>query len=229
MISIEPFVYFNKVIIEDVNKVREFFIKLQKKAQKNEGFFGLEFSDISVKIFYRRLISSFDISIDIENDKMMTEEASKIVNAEIILNLENETLIIWGRPNIIKYLNTYFQGEKYFSIINRQVDFQTFFNCFNKSTTVIREVSFKDIKVLDKYISVATLSTANSNDALYLIKNLGAKVAKIKLLYMARSNDSIEIDLNLEEAEIKLNINSINKIFIEELKELINNLEIFGV
>ncbi|MEC3196139.1 hypothetical protein P9Z84_26085 [Bacillus cereus] len=225
MLNLEPFVYVNKIVVNDIDKVREYFEKLLSQKSSTEGYHSLESSEEIIAINYYRVINTFDFSFDKENNKIVSEETPKIMNAELRLNLENKTLIVWGKPSIIKFINKILQGEKPFDIKSSGFDFECFYENFSKCKTDITEVAFNEIKVLNKYIPVATLSMTNNNDALYLVGNLGAKVSRVKIKVYSKAEEFVELDTNLEQGTIKLDFQSIDKNFIEDIKETINNLK----
>lgn len=227
--QIEPYVYINKVLIQDKVKVQEFFQNLEDESatsKEKEGYYGFETTDDLLSLNYYRMKNTFDFSIDDKTNEIVSDKTPELFKAEIQLNFIKNILIVWGRPYIIKYLNTQFQSDKYFNILNEKVNFYDFYKNFDSNECNINEVSFKDIKVLDKYISVATLTTASNKDALYLIKELGAEVSTVKLKIVSVENDIAMLDINLEDGVIKLNIPTANKFFIENIKDQINNLDI---
>ncbi len=226
MLNLEPFVYVNKIVVNDIGKVREYFEALLQRRNSTEGYHSLESSEEIIAINYYRVINTFEFSFDKENNKIVSEETPKIMNAELRLNLENGTLIVWGKPSVIKFINKVLQDEELFQVKSNGFEFEDFYKNFSECKTEITEVAFKDIRVLNKYIPIATLSTTSNNDALYLVENLGAKISRVKVKVFSKDEDFVELDTNLEDGIIKFNFQVIDKVFIDDIKEKINNLKL---
>lgn len=226
MLNLEPFVYVSKIVVNDIDKVRGYFEKLLSQRSSTEGYHTLESSEEVIAINYYRVINTFDFSFDKENNKIVSEETPKIMNAELRLNLENETLIVWGKPSVIKFVNKILQDEELFQVKSNGFEFKSFYKNFSDCKTEITEVSFNDIRVLNKYIPVATLSTTSNNDALYLVENLGAEVSRVKIRIFSKDDEFVELDTNLEDGIIKFNFQVIDKVFIEDIKEKVNKLKL---
>ncbi|HDR8434264.1 TPA: hypothetical protein QC285_004068 [Bacillus cereus] len=226
MLNLEPFVYVNKIVVNDIDKTREYFEKLSLQKNSIEGYHILESSEETIVINYYRVINTFDFSFDKENNKIISEETPRIMNAELRLNLETKTLIVWGKPSVIKFINKILQDEELFQVLSNRLEFDNFYESFSKCKFEIMEVSFNDIRVLNKYVPTATLSTTSNSDALYLVKNLGAEVSRVKIKIFSKNDDFVELDTNLEDGIIKFNYQVIDKVFIEDIKEIINNLKL---
>ncbi|MGC9298970.1 hypothetical protein [Bacillus cereus] len=226
MLNLEPFVYINKIVVNDIDKVREYFEKLLLQKNNTEGYHTLESSEEIISINYYKVMNTFDFSFDKQNNKIISEETPKIMNAELRLNLENQTLIVWGKPSVIKFINKILQDRELFQVKSNGFEFESFYKNFSECKTEITEVAFNDIRVLNKYIPVATLSTTSNNDALYLIGNLGARVSRVKIRIFSKEDEFVELDTNLEDGVIKFNFQVIDRVFIEEIKEKINKLKL---
>ncbi|RIW35644.1 hypothetical protein D3H55_07100 [Bacillus salacetis] len=227
MVSLEPYVYFSKVNINDYLNLPKFFQSLLELNFNNkEGFFGYEELENSYVIRYFKVINSFELAFDSTKEKIISEETPKIIKGEIRLNCITETMIIWGVPKLIKSINNIFKLPKPFELMDSSLDFKGFYRQLSQDSSNITEITFKDIKISNKYIPLATFATTNSNDALELISSIGAQLINTKVeLFSSTGEDHIEMDINLKESFIKLHYSSISQIFIEEVKDLVDNLE----
>ncbi|WP_411787437.1 hypothetical protein [Halobacillus rhizosphaerae] len=227
MISIEPFVYFKKISIINLEEMIEYFKQLESNTTNHtEVFYDFESSMESMKVSYFRKVNSLDLSVDSSTQEIIPEHSPNILRSEIIINFSNETLIVWGRPNIVKFLNVHLNNNPYYKIFDKTIDFYSYFDNFNIFDPEITEVSFNDINVIGKYISTASLTISNTTDALFLINNLGAKVSKVRVKLYSKQNDFVELNTDLEKGIIKLNLPIANKVFIEDIKSEINNLKL---
>ncbi|MFT4407466.1 hypothetical protein ACMXY3_25635 [Bacillus cereus] len=224
--NFEPCVYVSRILVNNLDKTREYFEGLSLQKNNTEGYHILESSEETIVINYYRVINTFDFSFDKEKNKIVSEETPKIMNAELRFNLETKTLIVWGKPCVIKFINKILQDQELFQVISNELEFDNLYRNFSKCKSEITEVSFNDIRVLNKYIPNATLSTTSSSDALYLVKNLGAEISRVKIKIFSKYDDFVELDINLVDGIIKFNYQVIDKVFIEDIKEIINNLKL---
>jgi hypothetical protein len=164
---IDPYVYIRKTESEP-RKIITYFENFIKNGSKDEGFIDLEYSSEILRVTYYKVLSSIDFIYDKTQDKVLTDQVNKVVTAKISLNPKKKTLLIWGRPSSYKsIMHLLYQGEV--SIEKYILDYKALLNSFNKYTYQILRISFRDLNVMDTFVSVATFELLNNNDANNLI------------------------------------------------------------
>lgn len=225
---IEPYVYLNRITVQD-NKALYTYLESLIKNNTNidEGFYDLDISYNLSVIQYYKIINSLDFSFDSENKKVISEEISKAIKSEIRFDLKNETMLIWGRPKIISSINKILQGPKPFKIQKLTIDFKTLYNQLPSVNLRIKEISFKDINIKNKYIPLVKLTTVSNEDALDLISSIGTHLISSKIELFSFHDSSVDLDINLVDGIIHIQqLNNIRNTFMEEVKEIINNLQL---
>ncbi|WP_163070842.1 hypothetical protein [Priestia flexa] len=227
MLNLEPYVYFKKICIKDVEALYNHLNYLESLNLKNEGYYDLEREGDLLTFSYYKAMFTKNLVFDDFKEHLINQDTTMLTKMDIRINVKDEVALFFGKSNFEKITISKIFPDEIISIIDEEVDFKVLYQNFINLSHQITSVAFEELSIGGINVRRAKFEMLSNEDAFEMIRKVNLPVYELDLEIYFDDEDIINLYINLQKSFINIKFNSVRKIYLEKFTDFLNGIKIF--